>query len=103
VLFDSRHTLCTLARNPGVAGPAILTLVLGMGANTAISAVFNGILRTPEVTPANSADGEIEMSPACPARPDVAQTLVSAAPRLISAFPALALAAEEGRDESLDS
>jgi hypothetical protein len=45
-------------------------------------------LRTPEVTPANQAAS------------DVARTLVSAAPRLISAFPALAGTPEEGRDES---
>jgi urea carboxylase len=57
-------------------------------------------VRTPEVTPASLAAGKIELSQTCSATPDVAQTLVSAAPRLISAFPALAVTPEEGRDES---
>ena len=71
------------------------------GPNARAFIAENPPFRTPEVTPANLATGEIELSETCSVTPDVAQTLVSAAPRLISAFPALAETPEEGRDESL--
>src|SRR5271165_22334 len=47
MLFDLRYALRALARNPGSAAGAILTLGLGIGANTAIFTVFNGILLRP--------------------------------------------------------
>ena len=50
-------------------------------------------LRTPEAV-------EFAVSQTCSVTTDVAQTLVSAAPRLISAFPTPAVTPEEGRDES---
>jgi len=41
---DALHTLRSLRRNPGFALVSILTLGLGIGANTAIFSVVNGIL-----------------------------------------------------------
>src|SRR5579863_6335415 len=44
MLFDVRYALRALARNPGFAAVAILTLALGIGANTAMFTVFHGVL-----------------------------------------------------------
>lgn len=41
---DFRHSLRTIRRSPGFAAAAILTVALGVGANTAIFSVVNGTL-----------------------------------------------------------
>jgi putative ABC transport system permease protein len=61
---DVRYALRQLARNPAFAGAAIVTLAVGIGANSAVFSVVNGVLLEP--LPYESPDELVTVSTAFP-------------------------------------
>src|SRR5918992_4470097 len=47
LVSDTRHALRSLAKNRGFAVVALLTIALGVGANTAVFSVVNAVLLQP--------------------------------------------------------
>ena len=76
---DLRYALRHLRRSPGFAAAAILTLALGVGANTAMFSMFNSLVLRP--LPIPDPDGLIGVS-SRNAQGQLRLTLISAIPEI---------------------
>ncbi|MGH9722106.1 MAG: hypothetical protein ACRD8O_18005 [Bryobacteraceae bacterium] len=72
-----RHTIRSLARTPGFTAVAVLTLAFGIGANTAMFSLVNGIL----------------LKPLAYRDPDRLVTMTTVAPKLIHVYPTFPISA----------